>query len=171
MNLNIFDSVTYYVVDLDKLDEETKKQLSSEYGFFDGDDTIAMTLHDIDRYGIDSDAVHWDTADFNEDELEWLLESYLNSHPYYLVFASGCRWDGASGYKFCDDIKDTVYRDYDTSISIEDHGPDCIKCRESSHDVPMGSTTIIIGLDSDDYEKLESADFDTIKEFAMSKFK
>ena len=172
MGLNILDSVTYYTVDLSKVDEETKKRMEEDFGSLDEEDNpyLSITMHDIDRYDIDSTAVNWDSYEFMEDELEWLLESYLNSHPHYLVFASGCRWNGASGYTFCEDIKDTVFRPYDVTLTLEEQGESCIRCRESSHDVPMGSTTIIVGLTEDEYERLEDAEFDEIENFAMSKF-
>lgn len=179
MGLNILDSVTHYAVDMNKVDEETKKKMEEDYGALDTElsdseriepDWMDMTAHDIDRYGIDSDAVNWESGEFMEDELEWLLESYLNSHPHYLVFAAGCRWNGASGYKFCEDIKETVYRSYDVTLTLEEQGESCIKCRESSHDVPMGSTTIIVGISEEEYEQLEDADFDEIEKFALSKF-
>lgn len=170
MGLNILDSVTYYSVNLEKVDSEIKKKMDEEYGSLDGETFLSISMHDIDKFNIDYDAVNWDSSEFMDDELEWLLESYLNNHPYYLVFASGCRWNGASGYKICSDIKDTVYRGYDVTLILEEQGKNCIKCRESSHDVPMGSTTIIIGLSNEEYEKLEDAEFDEIEQFAMSKF-
>lgn len=172
MGLNILDSVTYYTVDLEKIDDETKKRMEEDFGSLDEENSpyLSITMHDIDRYDIDSNAVNWDTGKFMEDELEWLLESYLNSHPHYLVFASGCRWNGVSGYTFCEDIKDTVYRNYDITLTLEEQGESCIRCRESSHDVPMGSTTIIVGLTEDEYERLEDAEFEEIENFAMSKF-
>lgn len=171
MGLNILDSVTYYKVDLEKIDAETRKRIEEDYGSLEEDNSyITITAHDIDRFNINSEAVDWHTGEFMEDELEWLLESYLNSHPHYLVFASGCRWNGSSGYMFCEDIKNTVYRNYDITLTIEEQGESCIKCRESSHDVPMGSTTIIVGLTEDEYERLEDAEFDEIEDFVMSKF-
>ena len=174
MGLNILDSVTYYAVDLTKVDTEIKKKMEEDFGSLEeenlGNQYLSMTMHDIDKFNIDYKAVNWDSSEFMEDELECLLESYLNKHPHYLVFASGCRWNGASGYKFCDDIKDTVYRDYEVTLTLEEHSENCIKCRESSHDVPMGSTTIIRGLSKEEYEKLEDAEFAEVEQFAMSKF-
>ena len=179
MGLNILDSVTYYDVDLNKVDEETKKKMEEDMGSLDsaipeseriGPDWMNMTAHDIDRYGIDYDAINWKSGEFMEDELEWLLESYLNSHPHYLVFAAGCRWNGASGYRFCEDIKETVYRNYEVTLTLEEQCESCIKCRESSHDVPMGSTTIIVGITEKEYEQLKYADFDEIEKFALGKF-
>ena len=179
MKLNILDSVTYYNVNLNKVDDEIKKKMEEDFGALDTKspdskriepDWLNMTLHDIDRYGIDSNAVDWDSGEFIEEELEWLLESYLNSHPHYLVFASGCRWNGASGYTFCENITDTVKRRYEISLVLEEQGESSIKCIESSHDVPTGSTTIIVGLTEEEYERLEDADFSEVEKFAMSKF-
>jgi hypothetical protein len=170
MGLNILDSVNYYTVNIDKIDEETKKKMEEEYGSLENETFLSICMCDIDKFNIDYNAVNWDSGEFMEEELEWLLESYLNEHPYYLVFASGCRWNGASGYKICTNINDTVYRDYEVTLTLEEQGKDCIKCRESSHDVPMGSTTIIIGLTNEEYEKLEDASFEEVEKFAMSKF-
>ena len=179
MKLNILDSVTYYDVNLNKVDDEIKKKIEEDFGAIDTElpdsekiepDWLNMTAHDIDRYGIDSSAVDWDSGEFIEEELEWLLESYLNSHPHYLVFASGCRWNGASGYTFCENITDTVKRNYEISLVLEEQGESSIKCIESSHDVPTGSTTIIVGLTEEEYERLEDAEFSEVEKFAMSKF-
>lgn len=176
---DIFESVTYYNVNLNKVNEETKKKMEEDMSALDSalsnseriePDWMSISAYDIDRYGIDSDAVNWESGEFMEEELEWLLESYLNSHPHYLVFAAGCRWNGASGYKFCEDIKETVYRNYDVTLTLEEQGESCIKCREYSHDVPMGNITIIVGITEKEYERLEDANFEEIENFAKSKF-
>ena len=61
MGLNILDSVTYYDVNLNKVDDEIKKKMEEDFGTLDTElpdsDWLNMTLHDIDRYGIDSSAI------------------------------------------------------------------------------------------------------------------
>lgn len=104
------------------------------------------------------------------DMAEMMLTNLIGKHPYYLVFAKGCRWNGSSGYKFCNNIISTFMRDYESNIIIVDHNQNAIKCRESSHDVPMGSDTYIIGLTMPDYERYKDADFTEIEQLALSKF-
>lgn len=169
--LNILESCTEYSIDLTKVTNESLSQLYNDLG----DDikyknSIRLTGDDIEKYNIDSNAIDYDSVEFLDSILEDTLETLIGKHPHYLVFASGCRWNGNSGYKFCDNITDTVYRDYDITLLLEEQQKNCIKCRESSHDVPTGSTTIIIGISQEIYEQLEDADFNDIEKFAMSKF-
>ena len=44
------------------------------------------------------------------------------------------------------------------------------KARESSHDVPMGSTTYVIGLSEKEYEELRESNFEAVEAFVKSKF-
>lgn len=111
-----------------------------------------------------------DDGEVDLDAAEMMLTNLIGKHPYYLVFAKGCRYNGASGYKFCNNIIDTFMRDYESNIIIVDNTKNAIKCRESSHDVPMGSDTYIIGLTRSEYEHYEDADFTEIEQFALSKF-
>ena len=107
-------------------------------------------------------------VDFDEDIVCENIAEYLKKANKYLVFASGCRWNGASGYKFADDYFGTISRSYDVSIYPESYskGKKTLVCREYSHDVPMGSTTIIVALTDKEYERLSHSSFSDVEQFA-----
>ena len=132
--------------------------------------TLNMSLVDIERYKIPEKAINYDSFDFDECMLESLLEEIIGKYPHYLVIALGCKWNGASGYKFCDDILKTCERSYEISLTFEEEGKDAVKCRESSHDVPMGGTTYIVGLTEEEFELLEEKELDKLIEIAEARF-
>lgn len=163
---DILESCTYYPIDLELLDSKILEKIKDEYGIDESDKYITLDGVTIDDLNINSEAIRYESADFDKISLEDILESYIGKHPYYLVFASGCRWNGASGYKITSNIIDTVLRDYEISLYYISHIEDrALICKESSHDVPMGSETFIIGISEDEYEKLEDFEFDEIEEF------
>jgi len=96
------------------------------------------------------------------------VENYLKNSDRYLVFARNCTWDGRSGYKFSNDIYDTVYRSYECFISPWERskGKKTLVCKEYHHDVPMGHTSIIVALTDKEYEELSRSNFETIQRFA-----
>ena len=164
---DIFMKCTMYRIDTDKLDSEQRKMLFDDIGLVEGE-PLWLDGTSIDAYEIPSDAVVWESGEFDELALEDELGLWLNGqYPHYLVFANACRWNGASGYKFCDNIVDTVYRDYDVSIDIQKEIKNGFVARESSHDVPMGSQTVVLGLTEDEYEQLVDAEFDEIERFVQ----
>lgn len=168
---NILYACTTYTVNLLKINEEIREEIEQSWGKLDADCTeITMTLNDIDDFEIPSDVVDYDSFDFDEEELQYILEDLIGNHPHYLVFASNCTWNGVSGYKFCTNIIDTCARNYDISLTLKEKGTNAILCTEYSHDVPTGSPTYIIGLSNKEYNKLENADFSEVENFAKSKF-
>ena len=169
--MDLLEICTEYDVNVEKCNPQVRDLLIDEFGLTEENGMmINLTGEEIAKYGVNASAIDYDSAEYLEEMLEDILYSKLGKYPYYLVFASGCKWNGASGYKFCTNIIDTVTRDYDISISIIEEGKHAIKCRESSHDVPTGSTTYICGVTEDEYEKLENASFDEIESFAINKF-
>lgn len=136
-----------------------------------GDESIYVG--EIDVIAAECDMVDYEYIDiydpYYDDTFEDLLSLLIRDADHYLVFASGCRWDGSSGYKFASSRHETVYRPYDTTImpvAVSPNGKTLV-CRESSHDVPMGSTTIIVALTEKEFERLENAkSFETIRKFA-----
>ena len=163
--MNILEACTYYDFKDDLTPEDLKvirdagfDYIEGEYQNIDGESISGWNLEDY---------VVWNSAEFDELECQDLLESLIGIHPHYLVFASGCRWNDASGYTFCDNIVDTIRRNYDVAICYRKHiDGKALICDESSHDVPTGSTTVIVGLTDKEYKKLENAEFSEIQAFA-----
>lgn len=168
--INILNSCTYYSVDISNFKKELKDKLIYELGL-NGDETfITLDLDTIYDWDIPLEAVNWDTEDIDEVELEELLLDLIGKFPYYLVFAQHCTWNGSSGYAFVEDIKKTVYRNDEANIVLNEEGKGCIKCTESSHDVPGGQPTYIIGLTEKEYNKVKKMSFEEVEQYAISKF-
>ena len=163
-NMDIFECCTHYCFKDDLEPEDIKKIENAGYDYEEG----AYNSVDgatADAYGL-WDLVDWSSAEFDEYECADLLESWVGQHPHYLTFASGCTWNGASGYGFSSKILDTVRRPYEITLIYKDHiDGRALICRESSHDVPMGSTTYIIGLTDEEYETLEDSNFEAVEAF------
>lgn len=163
--MNIIEACTYYDFKGTLTPEDIKVIRDAGFDYEEGE------YQNIDGQSISDwkleDYVVWESADFDDLECQDLLESWVGRHHHYLVFASGCRWNGASGYTICDNVLDTIRRNYDVTICYRKHIEGrALICDESSHDVPMGSTTIIVGLTDDEYEKLEDAEFSEVEAFA-----
>ena len=169
--MNILGSCTFYDVNLLKIPADIREKLDKEFDFDADSSEVRLSEETIDKYNIPSETVDYDSCDFDEDELEYTLEDLIGNHPNYLVFASGCRWNGASGYTFCDNITDTVKRNYEISLRLVEQFKNGIECIESSHDVPTGSHTYIIGITDEERDSLEDADFSEIEEFVNRKRK
>lgn len=158
-----------YAVDVSKLTEEQKEMLG---GFDDDEDWVLLSGATIDEYGIDYDAVDWYDYDCELNCDPDFIENFIKKSGAYLVFASGCRWNGASGYTIARDFEEAMYRDYENHQYIEGQskGRKVLYVSEHSHDVPMGSGTKYIALTDREYERLKDADFKTVQRFA-SQFK
>ena len=168
--MDILESCTEYTVDVTRINKESLDKLINDFG---NDLTdmhyVRFTGDIISKYEINEDAIDYDSVDFLDNLLEDILESRIGKHPHYLVFAKGVRWNGSSGYSIVEDIKKTCYKDYDVTLNIiKEISGKAIICRESSHDVPMGSTTIIIGINEEQFEKFKDSDFSIIEQFAYS---
>lgn len=172
--MNILENCTYCIIDLEQLAERNPKAIEEmKNDGFDIDedvDTLTVRESDLHEYNIPYEIVDNTSWDFDWLELEDLLLSKIDKHPHYLVMATHCRWNGASGYKFCENITDTVQRGYEITLVLEEERDRAIKCRESSHDVPMGSTTYIIGISEEEYEKLSESSFEEVQAFAEKIF-
>lgn len=174
MKQDIMQMFNYYIVVFDEdSDEAIVKKVYEDGGIIDeqfnqwkqGEDIVisGVSSANIEKYNLEDYVKDYDEYD------EVLLGEYLidkiGKYPHYLVFASGCRWNGASGYTICDNILKTVSRDYDISLYEDKPLKNGYAFTESSHDVPMGSTTYIIGLTEQEYERLEDAEFNEVEEF------
>lgn len=151
-----------YIVDPKYLTQEQKDQLNCS----EDDDYIRMNGADIEYYDIDYDAVDWCFPE--EDDDYFIEENLFPKNRKYLVWASGCRWDGASGYKFSDDFYDAISRSYDNTqyIKGQSKGRKVLYVSEHSHDVPMGGSTKYIALTDREYERLKNAEWKTVEKFA-----
>lgn len=140
------------------------------------DESVPVWVIDIDEYCKDPyDYDYCMGGYFDEFLYDDLVCNLIKEYNHYLVCAYSCTWNGADGYKIADDIKDALIRDYDCSQYFVggSRGGKSIVIREHSHDVPMGHSTIIIGLTDKEYEKLShwNVDFKTVFEFANRKSK
>lgn len=126
---------------------------------------IVENLKDIDiqEYGYEECEI------FDEDMYFDFIDSLLKDYDHYLIFVFSGNWLAQNGYKFADSKKDCFYRSYECSQRITGSNTNgkVLQLRESSHDVPMGHKTLIIGLTEKEYEKLEYADFEKIENFAI----
>lgn len=169
--MNILGSCTYYDVNVLRLSQDLYDKLNKEYASIDADcSTLTMSENDISEFHIPCEAIDYDSFEFDEEELESVLTDLLGKHPYYVVLASGCRWNGSSGYKICKNILEVCYRNYDITLILQEKHKDAIKCIESSHDVPTGSPTYIIGISQEEYNRLIEAQFEEVVKFVESKF-
>lgn len=121
---------------------------------------------------VESDDLYLDCRFVGRDRnaLLYALEDLIKEAPHYLVFASNCRWDGASGYKIVDFMEEIVARDYEVSIYPigVSKGGKTLMCREYSeysHDVPMGARTTIIALTEKEYGRLIDASWEQVAKF------
>lgn len=114
---------------------------------------------------------NYEGYEFSEDELLDFMEQFLKEYDHYLVVAYSSNWRGQTGYRFTDNIIDTVYRNYDVTQNIigGTNSKKSLLIKEYHHDVPMGHETIIIGLTEKEYEKLDCSSFEDIIEFADTK--
>ena len=169
--MNIIEQFTFYRIYLDKVeDKDIHAYLEDSLAF--GENIITTSGNEISYICEKYNNYHWiDTAvDFSSAEtdlaeLEDWLTSHLGNRSHYLVFAKSCTWRGASGFKFCDNVNDTLFRNYDATFIFKKDIKNGIEILESSHDVPTGSPTYIFGLTNKEFDKLEDAEFDTIETF------
>lgn len=154
-------------VDPNKLTESDRKKLG--LGEYDFEGWIMLNGGDIEELDSESyEAVDWDDL---ESEI-WCnpdyADNFIKKAPAYLVWASGCRWDGASGYKFATDFEKAVHRDYENTQYIErqSKGRKVLYVSEHSHDVPMGGSTKYIALTDREYQWLQDADWEAVESFA-----
>lgn len=107
---------------------------------------------------------------FEEELLDEFFDNVIKPFNHYMVCAYHCDWRGRNGYKICDSLAEAFCRDYDVTqyyVGGSGGGKSICIC-EHSHDVPMGHTTMIIGLTDKEYEKFNHWDvaFETVIDFA-----
>lgn len=169
MKLNIGEACTEYPVYLNKInDPKVLTEIEEEYGG-DMENGVAYLFGDtIEELHIPEEAVRWESGEFHEDMCCDMLWNWCGQWSHYLVFASGVRWNGASGYKICDDIGKVLDRSYDCDFYfVKADNAKCLSMIEGSHDSPMGAPCTVIGLTSEEYEYLNNDErtFDDIEKF------
>ena len=114
---------------------------------------------------------NYEGYEFSEDELLDFMEQFLKEYDHYLVVAYNSNWRGQTGYRFTDNIIDTIYRNYDVTQNIigGTNSRKSLLIMEYHHDVPMGHETIIVGLTEKEYEKLDYSSVEEIIKFADTK--
>ena len=128
-----------------------------------------VTLADDGYEPYDENVDEVDNYDCWDNEVaENVMECFLARAEHYLVFARSCRWNGASGYKFAKDYLGVIDRGYDFSLYPISYSEDyrVLVCRECSHDVPVGSITIIVALTEREFNELQISSFERVEEFA-----
>lgn len=149
-----------------------------EYYDDNEDEYVDIYLNDLGNYCIDTTNYQYCMgSDFDE----WLFKDYIKSlikdYNHYLVCAYHSNWLGQTGYKIADEIEDCFYRGYACSqyVSGSSKGGKSLLITEYSHDVPMGHSTVIIGLTDKEFEKIDYEDrwgyFENIIDFADRKSK
>ena len=154
--------ITEYPVNIPEYAEELREQIE-KLGLED-DVWSWLSEQDIEDYDILYEAVDWDCGE----RIEEYEDMFIRPAQHYLVFAKGCRWNGASGYSITDSFDNAINRNYEHSMYITDVSTQgkWILFNECSHDVPTGNPTIIIALTDSEYKKLNDADFKKVQEFA-----
>jgi len=165
---DIIEASTLVVMDFRSEDIDSVKEFCENHDYIDFEEldynnmrweTDLATAEEIslsDHIGF----IDYDTQRFDEFELDSLLSGILEPSNYYLVYASGMTWDGSDGYKTFDKYQtaDMFRREYEVAIYPEECAADgkVLLCKEFSHDAPTGSSTVIIGLTEDEYDKIEN---------------
>lgn len=163
-NLNLTDVGICFPLCVNELNDEAKAYIGQDKG------TLLIDAFDIDEIlKLDSNASpDFANADYDELYADTFFSELIKPADHYLVFAHGCRWDGASGYYLAESIKDAIRRSYDAAIYPQEisKGGKTLVCREYSHDVPMGSKTVIIALTDREYANLENSSYEQVEAFA-----
>lgn len=167
--INLQEVGAYYDVPRENFEEEKLEELG-----YDLEDYMTSVIADemtINEYGL------WDNVEYSytdEDERADFLHGLMNykAYDHFLVVLFNSRWTGASGYKIFSNYIDCFVRDYDCTMYVVDSTPrgKCLLMRETHHDVPMGHSSIIIGLTNREYEKLQNMDFEKVINFAEKWF-
>lgn len=171
--MNILSLCTYYAVNLLKLSEKERTRVEEIYGIDADDSTLMMSEENINILNLPEESIDYENYEFDRDELEQILIDYIGKWPFYLIYGNHIRWTGASGYMIVDTIADIVLkRDYDCSISIiENPKSNVLIGLESSHDVPTGAIITVIGITSEEADRLNDSDFDAIEKFVEKRSK
>ena len=149
-----------------------KSEYRDDFDIYDDEEYASVSIPYIDRDELLDDPLNYEWcmgSDFCEWEYKDFISGLIKPNNHYLVCAYGCDWRGRTGYKFVDELIDAFYREYDCYqyYSGGSSGGKSIRITEYSHDVPMGHSTMIIGLTDKEYDRLTLCEnFETIIKFA-----
>ena len=150
-----------------------KSEYRDDFEIYDDEEYASVSIPYIEKDELLDDPLNYEWcmgSDFDHWEYYDFISQLIKTTNHYLVCAYKCDWRGRTGYKFVDTLEDAFARDYDCHqyYSGGSQGGKSIRITEYSHDVPMGHSTMIIGLTDKEYEKLSywNVDFETIIEFA-----
>lgn len=153
----------YYNVPIKNIKEDK----INEFEYDEDTDYILLDANSLDEYLDSYDDVSYEYTD--EDECFGVSYDLMNYKKYnhFLVVAFNSTWNGASGYKLCDNYIDCFYRSYDCCMYVvgSSKSGKYLELRESHHDVPCGHTTIIIGLTDKEYEKIENESVENVIDY------
>ena len=174
---NIQDIGVNVWTDILNIKEEYRDDFSMEYAVEEDDSMLVnIWLTDVEEMCIDSSEIEYCMgSDFDKYVFKDFIEYIIKPFKHYLVCAYNSNWLKQTGYKIADSIEDAFYRDYNVSQYYRggSSGGKSICITEYHHDVPMGHSTMIIGLTNKEYEKLSywDCDFETVIKFADEKSK
>lgn len=153
-----------------------KKEYWSDYEIEDGvlkngDDFIDVWLEEVDEICVDPCDIDCMGSWFDEYVFSDFINGLIKPFEHYLVCAYNSNWLKQTGYKIVDSLEDAFNRSYDVSqyYSGGSSGGKSIVITEYHHDVPMGHSTMIIGLTDKEFDKLDNSDFETVIKFADEK--
>ena len=174
-SLSLEELFTRYDVDWDAVDEKTKEKIEDDYDMYldicdeDGRQKVSLYGYEVEDYGLWQNAGYTDNFSFDEEECETFIGNVMKDTDKYLVYAKNASWDGKDGYKFVNDMMD-AFASSATGEAVQyvkDAAPDgkVLSFMESSRNV-LNSPCVIIALDDSEYDKLKSAEFAEVKNYA-----
>lgn len=169
-DINLREAGSFTWMDRANMPEEKAIELEDKGYEFQDDGICDIWYPNIEKHDVPYDAVLWDSTWWEDDILDDTMRQLIKPAEHYLVYAAGCRWNGADAYSIKETAAECLSRDYDSTIIpivVSKRGKTLV-CRESSHDVPMGSLTYIIALTDDEYRRLDNAEFAAVRRFAES---
>ena len=149
-----------------------KEEYRNEYDIVDPEEYASVTVWvcDLDEYCEDPYNYEYCMGSYRDEYMyEDFISELIKPYDHYLVCTYNCTWNGSNGYTIADSLKEALSRSYDYHqyfVGGSRGGKSMMLC-EYSHDVPMGHSTMIIGLTDREYDKLTLCEnFETIINFA-----
>ena len=154
-NIDIAKAFCHYCVDLKRVDVDTMEKICQDHEPYE--ENVWLTEDDIWEYDVPFEAVDWDSYFMEDDDaVRYVMNSLIKKAGHYMVCLTHSTWNGASGYRIVDDVKDVLYRGYDCSIHPVDvsRGGKVLVMSESHHDCPTGHISYVIALTDREYDRM-----------------